>query len=174
MKKSIALMACLALTLTLAACAKKAEKPTAAAAPAEPAKNKNAVVMGGEYLCPDFNMTIAAGWAATLDTEGKVDVLPTEEKGPGLHFTFERGAAGTAEEAVAAVIAAENGSSMGTATINDVEFKTTTYTRHRMTHTVYAAFRNGVKIMITADAKGGKIERDLGAMLSTVQFRSEK
>jgi len=173
MKKSIALMACLALTLALAACAKKAEKPTAAA-PAEPAKNKNAVVMGGEYLCPDFNMTIAAGWAASLDMDGKVDVLPTDEKGPGLRFTFERGAAGTAEEAAAAVIAAEKDSSMGTATINNVEFKTTTYTRHGMTHTVYAAFRNGVKITIAADAKGGKIERDLEAMLSTVQFRSEK
>ena len=93
--------------------------------------------MAGEYICPDFNLTIAAGWGATLETDGRVDVLPTDEKGPGLHFEFAGGAAGTAEEAVAAVIAAEKGSPMGTATVNDVEFKTTTYSKGGMPHTVY-------------------------------------
>jgi len=169
MKKS--LIACLCLVFVLAACAKKAEKKTASGAPAEPVKKKNAVVMAGEYICPDFNLTIAAGWAATLETDGKVDVLPTDEEGPGLHFLFENAAGGTADEAINAVIAAEKGSPMKTAVLNGIEFKTTSFSKQGTKQTVYIAYRDGRKITITAAGKGGKIERDLAAMLSTVQFR---
>ena len=166
-------VACLVLAVVLvpASCAKKAEKKTASGAPAEPVKKKNAVVMGGEYTCPDFNMALAAGWKATLETDGKVDVLPTDEEGPGLHFQFESGAEGTAEEAAEAFIAAEGGSPMGTAVIDGVDFKTTTLGGRGIKRTIYIAFRNGRKITITAAGSSGKIERDMAAMLSTVQFR---
>lgn len=171
MNKSPLFCLCLAGVLMLAACSEKAEKTTASGAPGEPVKKKDAVVMAGEYTCPDFNLTIAAGWTATLETDGKVDVLPLDEEGPGLHFLFESTPAETAEEAVNAVIAAENGVPMGTAVLNGVEFKTTSFSRSGMKHTVYIARRDGRKITITAAGKGARIERDLAAMLSTIQFR---
>jgi hypothetical protein len=171
MKKMRIASLCLALIMVSASCAKKAEKTTASGAPAEPPRTKNAVVMAGEYICPDFNLTIAAGWTATLETDGKVEVLPVDEPGPGLYFRFERNAAGTAEEAINAVIAAEKGSPMGTAVLNGVEFKTSSLSGGGAKRTVYIAYRDGVKITITAVGKGEKIERDLKEMLSTVQFR---
>ena len=172
MKKLIIVFVCLALAFATFACGgKKGEEATASGA--APAKPKDAVTMSGEYICRYFNMTFASGWQATQEKFGMVNVLPDGKVSPGLYFKFEGdgNAAGTAEESINTMISGYNGSPMGTTTIDGVEFKTTTYTYDRMTQTMYVAYRNGTKITVTIEGEGAKDNRDIKAMLSTVQFR---
>jgi len=172
MKKLFIILVCLALTIAVAACGgKKGEEATASGA--APEKSKDAVKMSGEYICNDFNMTIASGWQASPEQLGMVNVLPTGKISPGLYFKFEGSgnAVGTAEESINTMISGYNGSPMGTTTIDGVEFKTTTYTYSGMTQTMYVAFRNGTKITITMEGVGAKDLPEIKAMLATVQFR---
>ncbi|MCX6565474.1 MAG: hypothetical protein NTW38_03480 [Candidatus Aminicenantes bacterium] len=172
MKKLLTILVCLALAFATVACGvKKGEEATASGA--APAKPKDAVAMSGEYVCRYFNMTIASGWQASPEKLGMVNVLPNGKISPGLYFKFEGdgNALGTAEESINTMISGYNGSPMGMTTIDGVEFKTTTYTYSGMTQTMYVAYREGTKITVTIEGEGAKDNRDITAMLGTVQFR---
>lgn len=59
---------------------------------------------------------------------------------------------------------------MESATIGNIEFKTTTITG-RMVQTMYVTFRKGTKITITLEGAGAKGNPEIKVMLSSVVFR---
>jgi hypothetical protein len=177
MKKATVLVLCLGLIVLASACGKKAEEGTAgtpAGVSPQPAKTETAAaVPGTPYDCRHFAMTVATGWEASPEKMGMVNVLPQGKLSPGLYFKFEGdgNAAGAAEASINTMIADYGGSSMESAEIGGVEFKTTTYSYSGMTQTMYVAFRNGTKITVTIEGEGAKDNADIKAMLATVQFK---
>ena len=129
--------------------------------------------MSQAYDCKDFTMTLAAGWDASPETFGMVNVLPKGKISPGLYFKFEGNghAAGTAEEAIHSVVKNYGGSPMTSSVIAGLEFKTTTYVYEKMHQTMHVAYRNGTKITITLEGVGAADNPGIQAMLKSVKLK---
>ncbi|MBN1273362.1 MAG: hypothetical protein JXB26_13930 [Candidatus Aminicenantes bacterium] len=171
MKKSAIFILCLALIVTMIGCGGKTSEE---ATPAKETKaDETKAAQGKTYECEDFTMTLASDWEASPQTMGMVNVLPKGKTSPGLYFKFEGkgNAVGTAETSINTMINNYNGSPMESATIGNVEFKSTTYAYSGMTQTMCVAFREGTKITITLEGVGAKDNPDIKTMLSTVNFK---
>jgi hypothetical protein len=125
------------------------------------------------YECKYFTMILAAGWQASPERAGLVNVLPAGNVSPGLYFKFEGDgrALGTAEASIGEMIRNYNGSPMSETVIAGARFRSTTYTYGGMVQTMQVAFRNGTKITVTIEGKGASDNPDIRAMLKSVHFR---